>query len=361
MSGLGRYPENRNPDVAGLADRGESTRCDSGNGALTGRAATAEQVVAAADLGTKDVHNRWNLALLGIVALAAGFGSVSSAGTAVRQPQSAAATNVVYRNGDFETDNWCPWDLEQVTGTISPTRCARTFGTTANSGHTAATIVTRPTRGSKSRYSARLRLGPNNGSGSTNDTAALIMMTSRRRLATGRSAYIGWSVYLPKRDACAFPDNYGDWNVIQELLQNPGGSTSPGPPFGVGIDTASWNGASSCHPRFYAQLAVGQTTGTPVHTPLGSPQRWEDSAPIPWNRWVDFVIRYKVALDQTGIVQLWRDGVRVLSLTHVQTEFTGWDTGLDTYAMLYTANADTTRIAYFDDVRVGSSYAAVAP
>jgi len=337
-----------------------------------GRAVTAEQVVAAAELGTQDVHNHWNLTLLGIVGLAAGLGAVTSAGTAVRQPHGAAgsavhqphraaAPDVVYRNGNFETNNWCPWDLEQVTGTISPTRCAHTFGTAANSGHTASRIVTRPTRSLRSRYSARLRLAFNNGSGSTSDTAALIMMTSRHTFATGGEAYVGWSVYLPKRDACAFPDNYGDWNVIQELLQNPGGSTSPGPPFGVGLDTASWNGASSCHPRFYAQLAVDQTTGGPVHTPLGSPQRWEASAPVPWNTWVDFVIHYKVALDRTGIVQLWRNGVRVLSLTDVRTEFAGWNTGLDTYAMLYGAPANTNRIAYFDDFRVGSSYAAVAP
>jgi hypothetical protein len=328
-----------------------------------GRAVTTEHGRRSSGrLGTKDVHSRRHITLLRMVALAACLAVATSAGAATPR-SNAAASGVVYRNGDFEANNWCQWNLEQVTELISPTRCAHAFGTAANSGHSAARIVTRPrpTRGSNSRYSARLWLGPNNGSGSTNDTAALIMMTSRRRLATGAQAYIGWSVYLPKRDACAFPNNYGDWNVIQELLQNPGGSTSPGPPFGVGIDTASWNGASSCHPRFYAQLAVDQTTGNPGRTPVGSRQRWESSATVPWNKWVDFVIRYKVALDHTGIVQLWRDGVRVLSLTHVQTEFAGWNTGLDTYAMLYTANANTTRIAYFDDFRVGSTYAAVAP
>lgn len=319
-------------------------------------------MVAAADLGTKNVHSRRNLTLLTMVAVAACLGVVTSAGAAPLR-SNAAASGMVYRNGDFEADNWCQWSLEQVTKIISPTRCAHAFGTAANSGHSAARIVSRPrpTRGRKSRYSARLWLGPNNGTGSTNDTAALIMMTSRRILATGGNAYIGWSVYFPKRDACAFPNNYGDWNTIQELLQNPGGSTSPGAPFGVGLDTASWNGASSCHPRLYAQLGVGQTTGAPVHTPVGSRQRWEGSAPLRWNRWIDFVIHIKVATDNTGTVQLWHNGVRVLSLRNVRTEFAGWNTGLDTYAMLYTANANTTRTAYFDDFRVGSSYAAVAP
>ena len=73
------------------------------------------------------------------------------------------------------------------------------------------------------------------------------------------------------------------------------------------------------------------------------------------------MIHIKVALDNTGTVQLWHNGIRVLSLTNVRTEFAGWNTGLDTYAMLYGAKANTTRIAYFDDFRVGSSYAAVAP
>jgi len=295
-----------------------------------------------------------------MVALAVCVGAGASSATAMRQSHGAVS-KAVYRNGDFESQSWCAWDLEQVTIRISPTRCARTFGTAANSGRSATRIVTSPTRGRHSRYSARLWLGPNDGSGSTSDTAALIMMTGKNILATGGNAYIGWSVYLPKRDACAFPNNYSDWNAIQELLQNPGGSTSPGAPFGVGLDTARRNGASSCHPRFYAQLAVGQTSGAPVHTPNGSRQRWEASKPLRWNRWIDFVIHIEVARDNTGTVQLWHNGSRVLSLTHVRTEFAGWNTGLDTYAMLYGARANTTRIAYFDDFRVGSSYAAVAP
>jgi hypothetical protein len=313
------------------------------------------------------MHTRRNLTVLGMAAIAACVWGLASAETTASHSHAtgshsyAAASGAAYRNGNFESDNWCAWDLEQVTDGTSPTTCAHTFGTVANSGHSKARIVRTPTRDSTSRYAARLQLDPKHGAGSTNDTAALIMMTGKGSLATGGEAYIGWSVYLPRRDACAFPGNYGDWNVIQELLQDPGRSRSPGPPFGVGLDTASWNGASSCKPRFYAQLAVDQTTGNPVHTPVGSPQRWEDSATVPWGTWVDFVIHYKVALNHTGIVELWRDGVRVLSLTNVRTEFTGWNTGLDTYAMLYGASAGTTRIGYFDDFRVGSSYAAVDP
>ena len=104
--------------------------------------------VVAADLGINDVYRCRNLTLLGMVALAVCVGVGACSATATRQSQSAAS-KAVYRNGDFETHNWCPWDLEQGTVRISPTRCARTFGTPANSGRSATRIVTSPTRGSR--------------------------------------------------------------------------------------------------------------------------------------------------------------------------------------------------------------------
>jgi Polysaccharide lyase len=108
------------------------------------------------------------------------------------------------------------------------------------------------------------------------------MLTSQNILAPGGEAYVGWSVYLPSSNIGQWPGQYGDWNLINEFLQNPGGATSPGPVFQIGIDTASWNGASASNPHLYAEG-------------IGGVGRWEDPATVPWDTWIDFVVHIKVA------------------------------------------------------------------
>jgi hypothetical protein len=79
---------------------------------------------------------------------------------------------------------------------------------------------------------------------------------------------------------------------------------------------------------------------------------------VSYDTWTDFVVHVHWSTSTNGKVELWKNGVKVFSDANTRTliakpvymEFQN-----------YGPAANTTRTNIFDEIRVGSSYAAVAP
>jgi hypothetical protein len=152
----------------------------------------------------------------------------------------------------------------------------------------------------------------------------------------GDDVYMGWSVYIPPN----FPYvTNGGSNLIVEWHADASMSQAP---FHFGIN--GYNG------QFFVDLHTAATGFSPVlHRDLGS---------LVTGRWVDCVLRTKWAQDASGVLEFWMDGVKKVSWTGRT-----WGTQQGVYPMAgyYRANWNATAVLYIDALKVGTSYASVAP
>jgi Polysaccharide lyase len=159
----------------------------------------------------------------------------------------------------------------------------------------------------------------------------------------GDEQFIGWSTYFPED----FPAMVGP-DAFFVFFQFHGAPYGGSPPLGFGV------GASG-----ELQLLRSRT--------YDYDRVW--AAPLTKGRWIDFVVHVKWSKDEDGFVELWLDGERQTFSVNgqqrlsMQTVEDDQDEGLKTIPTNYRRRgiAPQPVTIYHDEVKVGDSYAMVAP
>lgn len=122
--------------------------------------------------------------------------------------------------------------------------------------------------------------------------------------------------------------------------------------------------------RGTATAALWTSTGRYIfQTNLGgnSASVYTDLGPILSNQWVSWVIHVKWAVDNSGILQVWKNGVLVIDRPDTPTspsEGTFFKLGINKFGWGIQPSTSTNRVLYFDEVRIGdeeATYADVQP
>jgi len=224
-------------------------------------------------------------------------------------------------NGDFDTGDLGQYDAVQR---WAPDRIA---------------TVTSPRR--QGRFAARLTAEDGDLVVSENPRAQLMTAVMHR---DGDEQYIGWSTYFPED----FPA-IGGTDPFYVFFQFHGVPYDGSPPlaFGVGTD---------------GQIGLSRSAS------YGYDRVW--TAPLAKGRWIDFVVHVKWSMDEEeGFVELWLDGrrqtfsVNGMQRLVMQTVEDDQQEGLKTIPTNYRRRGILLEpvTIYHDEVKIGSSYDAVAP
>jgi len=227
-------------------------------------------------------------------------------------------------SGDFETGDLSQWEGAQR----------------ADPGR--VTVVTRPV--DQGRFSGRfeVRKGDSVAKGSGNGNRAEVL--ARRQDGDGvwpdregTERYYGWSTYFPRN----YPVVRKAWQTFVQWKNKGSGSS----PIAMGI----YNGRMHLH----AKVRGG---------PAG--KLWK--APLVRGRWQRFVMHVKWSPDpRVGFVELWHNGRRVLPRRYRPTMYRERDGQvLPNYLKqgLYRSSGIVPpQIVYHDGMRIGRSFAEVAP
>jgi hypothetical protein len=128
------------------------------------------------------------------------------------------------------------------------------------------------------------------------------------------------------------------------------------------------------HPDDPGGSAVGAlyTTGghfefVTTHFAGTSGNGYSDLGPLIQNQWVSWVLHIKWAADQTGIIQVWKNGTLVMDITNKQTSpamGSYFKLGINKFGWGIQSSTTSQRVLYFDEVRIGdanASYKDVKP
>jgi hypothetical protein len=223
-------------------------------------------------------------------------------------------------NGDFEVGGFGQYDViqEAAEDRIALTSLAR-----------------------KGRYAAQLTAYDDDLQGGSNPRAQL--MSDSQHFA-GQEHYVGWSTYFPND----FPAMRGT-GAFFVFFQFHGTPYTGSPPLGWGVGSDG-----------RIDLRRNQQ--------YGYDRIW--TMPMPRDRWIDFVAHVKWSKSAAdGFVELWVDGVKQTFSTngqqrlYTQTVMSDQNEGLKTIPTNYRRKGIVPGpvTIYQDEVKVGSSYRAVAP
>ena len=173
------------------------------------------------------------------------------------------------------------------------------------------------------------------------DDASIIVNTSDTHASAGQSTYYGFSMYVPSSTNGQWVDNDGAMNIFWEV-QGQGNTLS------MGVDTARSDGFSASNPGFYL---TGDWAGSP---------RWVDSSPMQYDTWTDFVIRIRWSYDDSGVIEICKNGTNVYSNVSTPTLAPN-QSRLYMQAMNYHQPSPNVISYYLAEHRIGDSYSAVAP
>jgi hypothetical protein len=91
-----------------------------------------------------------------------------------------------------------------------------------------------------------------------------------------------------------------------------------------------------------------------------SDNEYMDLGPVISNQWVAWVIHVKWANDNTGIMQVWKNGSLVIDRKNTKTappEGAYFKLGINKFGWGSQASSTTQRVLYFDEVRIGNAKA----
>ena len=159
----------------------------------------------------------------------------------------------------------------------------------------------------------------------------------------GQEQYVGWSTYFPDD----FPVLSGD-DPFFVFFQFHGSPYDGSPPLGFGVGPDGQLELTRSERYDYDRV-------------------W--AAPLSKGRWIDFVVHVKWSKDEDGFVELWLDGRRQTFSVNGQQRLTmqtvedDQDEGLKTIPTNYRRRGSVPGevTIYHDEVKVGGSYAEVAP
>jgi len=228
---------------------------------------------------------------------------------------AGSADAAISWRGNFETGSFSQWGL----------------GVQALQGP--ATVVS--TRARDGRYSARFEVRPNpNPDAPQGERSEALTQTGER---AGAESWWAWSTYFGQDFR---PTNGTIWNIFTDW-HHTGPSGQANVHFEVNTLTSPWTiemrtfgGQQDQNQRIFSLLNFKR------------------------DAWVDFIFHVRWAPDNTGFVEAWVNGKRVLPLTHTPTIYEGQ--GVYLKQGLYRARSSVTSVVYHDGMRRGSSFAEVA-
>ena len=243
--------------------------------------------------------------------------SAQSLAPSAQSLASSAQSTVAWR-ADLESGNLSQWGWvhEKESGRVS--------------------TVESPVR--QGRYAARfeVRSGDNNvaGSGTGERAEVLDPGGTNSDASEGREAYWAWSTYFPSD----FDAPMGQWNVFTQFHHS--GST----------------GQSNIHFDVRDLSTIGlRVMGGNANSPT---RRDFTLASLTRGKWYDFVFHVRWASDNTGFVEVWVDGNKVVDKTNTPTLYSGMFAYLK-QGYYRSAHSGTT-VIYHDGTRRGTSYEDVA-
>jgi hypothetical protein len=156
------------------------------------------------------------------------------------------------------------------------------------------------------------------------------------------------------------PESSERWYGLQYYLQNYG--ADPGPE-----SIMQWHDIDGSCPPLSLQVAGGRLRITQC---IDNGNTHNDLGPVVSNTWFSIVARIKWASTNTGIIQVWRDGQRLVNKSNIRTNSTGgsyFKLGINKWSWappLVGSSNQTERIFYIDNFRMGNQnafYNDVAP
>lgn len=225
------------------------------------------------------------------------------------------------------------WIVNYETGDLSQWSEVHTGGTWGNSS---VEVVTSPVRNSK--YAAKFTV--NAGGGGVSQRAEVSATQQQTGGYPGQEWYYSWSVLVPSVPNAT--TGWAEWTLITQWMDllyqcSPPLQVDiePGPPLHYTLNSTLLDNKNGC-------------------APLGPSREW-DLGQLQYNKWDDFTIRIKWSDDPSvGFVEMWRNGVKVVSLTHVRTLDTSG--GVYMEQDLYRPSLSGTNVIYFEDTRRHDSF-----
>lgn len=172
-----------------------------------------------------------------------------------------------------------------------------------------------------------------------------------------RSASRRAEIQLDGTDA---PEASERWYGLRYYLLNYG--SDPG-----AESILQWHDQNGTCPPLTLQVQSGRLRFTQC---INNGNTHNDLGPVISNQWFEIVMRIKWASNNTGLIQMWRNGALLVNKTNIQTNSTGgsyFKLGINKWSwappLVGTSN-QTLRIFYIDDFRYGNqnaTYNDVAP
>lgn len=236
----------------------------------------------------------------------------------------------VWFNGDFETgglDGWA-WDIAR---------------------RESAEVVTEPVR--EGRYAVRITLAPGDRAASKERAELKIADKTIERVhgIHGQDIWYGWSLFIPVEYA---DPPAGHWQILGQWHHRPI-QAAPGerprlkgpPPLAVYL--------SSDQGRDHL-LLIGQ------ETPDARPRRL-GMRPVSRGEWIDLVFHIRCSTGSNGFVQAWLDGRPFTEGKMAGPTLYSPDSNYLRLGLYRSKGSLTTNYVFYDEVRIGESYRAVAP
>jgi hypothetical protein len=235
--------------------------------------------------------------------------------------------------GNFETGDFSGWNLEDL--------CCQ---------HSAQ-IVSSPTRAGN--YAAKFTLNRNDPIVSKGKRAEL---KRYRESYMGSEHWYGLSIYLPNdwvEDTA--PDIVVQWHDRHDFWL---GETGKPPSFGLSINGKDWRISNTWDPNLV----------TKKNNVVGKESLY--SGAFKRGVWTDWVFHIKWSHEADGIIEVWKDGTRIVNKRGPNTYNDLLDPYLKIGSYKYTWKGNIVpstankRVIYFDEVRIGNasaSYKDVAP
>lgn len=181
----------------------------------------------------------------------------------------------------------------------------------------------------------------------------------------GQERWYGLSIYVP--GDWRIDTNPRDWQILAQWHSLPDVQLGEGllpPPLAIWIDKGEWSIWS-----YWDRTPVTKTTadGAPL-PPGGRAVLWR--GPYSTGKWTDWVVHAQWSYLSDGLIEMWKDGVKVVSRrgpnTYNDTQPLYFMLGLYRWPWSFPNNvwSEPKRVVYFDELRVGdatANYSAVVP
>jgi hypothetical protein len=256
--------------------------------------------------------------------------AICAATTVPPAGQAGPRPGVVWFVGDFETgglDGWI-WDRPR-------TDSIQVVAQPVRKGHHAVRVTLAPGDVAASKERVELKIGDRE--------------IERVRGTQGREAWYGWSVLIP----ADYADPPGDqFQILAQWHQRPQPAGAGQRPQKMGAPPLTLHLVRS--EGRHVLLLIGQTSST-------GPPRTLGGRPIRLGAWIDLVFHVRWSTGRDGFVEAWLDGRPFTDGKKFEPTLYRPDSNYLRLGLYRGKGVSTTNHVYYDEVRLGNSYSAVAP